>query len=169
MRTHNSPIPTFPPGAPERRTAKPARIPGAAEVGASRASGISHLARADRPVHLVLFAAGHLDLTECEPVAWAVLSHLLRDLSTLAACLLPDRLEWLLDERRRLPDRVAGLTGASSRAARRLGLPLPLWGVGFVELPVDDVRSRARVLLELPVREGRVQEVPQWPWGVRRM
>jgi len=124
-----------------------------------------------RPVHAVLFGAGFLFLTDCEPVAHGVVTTVSKELETLACCLMPDRLEWLLADRRTLLAGVDRVLEVSTSVARRLGLRDPLWSGGCVELPVapDELEAAARAIQRLPVREGLVATVPEWPYQIRRI
>jgi len=142
--------------------AQPTLLPPGAE---HRAACAAH------PVHLVLFGAGCIDLTECEPVALLVMSRASQELETLACCLMPDRFEWLLADRRELADRVERVKEISTRAGGRLGLRDPVWSCGFAELPVDpdDLSTAARAIQELPVRERLVRSVLEWPYQLRRL
>lgn len=123
------------------------------------------------PVHAVLFGAGFLSLTDCEPVAHGVVSSVSKELETLACCLMPDRLEWLLADRAGLLAGVDRVLEVSTSVARRLGLRDPLWSGGCVELPVspDELEAAARAIQRLPVREGLVTTVPEWPYQMRRL
>lgn len=126
---------------------------------------------AARPVHTVVFATGILRLTECEPVAHAVMSVASKELDTLACCLMPDRFEWLLANGTKLVPGVDRLMDLTSVVAGRLGILEPLWSGGCAELPVEPeaLRTVARGIQELPVREGLVARVPDWPYQMRRI
>lgn len=120
--------------------------------------------------HVVLFGAGHDSLVGCRPVAWNVLGRLLRDPGTLAACLLPDRLEWLHCRPGELAPVVADLRATGEAAAGRLGLTTPLWAASHEVLPADPPHptAAARELLAVPWREGLVGLGEPWVLSFRR-
>jgi|GEM_PF-5715072 len=126
---------------------------------------------AAHPVHAVLFATGLIELTECEPVAHAVMAVASKELDTLACCLMPDRFEWLLASGVKLVPGVDRVMDLSACVAGRLGILEPLWSGGCIEVPVepDRLREAARAIQELPVREGLVEKIPNWPYQLRRI
>lgn len=123
------------------------------------------------PVHAIVFATGYLSLTDCEPFARTVLAASSKELESLACCLMPDRFEWLLADRRKLVPKVERVLDVSTCVATRLGISEPLWSGGCVELPIEaiDLEAAARAIQELPVREGLVATVPEWPYQMRRI
>jgi len=128
-------------------------------------------ARVAHPVHAIVFGTGYLSLTDCEPFARTVLAASSKELQTLACCLMPDRFEWLLADREGLVPAVEAMMDVSICVATRLGISEPLWSGGCVELPVEatDLEAAARAIQELPVREGLVATVPEWPYQMRRI
>lgn len=83
--------------------------------------------------------------------------------ATVAACLLPDHLHWLLAHG------DVGCVGRfeswSSSCAARLGLRGPLWsGPAHSEVVVDPAATAAHILAN-PVRLGLVCEPQRWPWS----
>jgi len=83
------------------------------------------------PVRLTLETRGRgplFDARRPTSLAHAVFGPVARHPGTLAACLLPDRLDWLLTDGARLAESVDHFRTRSDRIARRHGHREGLWG-----------------------------------------
>lgn len=127
--------------------------------------------------HLLVMGTGLHELTITEPIARAIFDQAMAHDGTLACCLLPDRLEWLLHPAVDTDAAVASLVERSHEVARRLGIAEPLWaqgsgpgGVSVTRLPVREeaVEEAVGKIATLPVREGHVPREGTWPYWFQR-
>lgn len=90
---------------------------------------------------------------------------------TIAACLMPDRLHWLLSDAQYMLDAVRRLKSHSTTVAWHRGHPGRLWQQSFRDhiLGQDaDLSKVARNIIEKPVREGLAQEAQRYPYHLIR-
>jgi REP element-mobilizing transposase RayT len=90
---------------------------------------------------------------------------------TLAACLLPDHLHWLISGGANLSARVGRFKSFSTKLARDLGLRERLWQRSFWDHVVrrgEGLEKVARYIVENPVRAGLVTEVSRYPYQIIR-
>lgn len=120
-------------------------------------------------VHVTSSAA--LDLIDSEPLAYLAFNLAAEDGATLACCLLPRRLDWLLSSGEALTARVHRLQTTTTHAARRLGIHRPLWSPSFEArvLGPDEIEATVHRIVEEPVRAGLVEAAAEWPWQMRRI
>jgi hypothetical protein len=119
--------------------------------------------------------SGLHELTITEPVARAIFDVATSHEGTLACCLLPDRLEWLLRSGVDVDAAVEALVDRTVEVGRRLGIEEPLWtagsgpgGLSVASLPVraEGIEEAVQKIQELPVREGHVSKRQDWPYSV---
>lgn len=124
-----------------------------------------------RPLLVGLSTAGRRAVFAHALTADAVFSVIAAHPATLAACLMPDHLHWLLAtaEPRAVVARARAFTAS---LAAHLGLRGALWRPGQSErAPAnrDELTGLAEQLCGNPVRAGLVSEAAQWPWQIRRI
>ena len=124
---------------------------------------------AGRPIHATLCTAddgGPFALPRlAEPVYAALSEHP----STLAACLMPDHLHWLLDDAGPCHGDDPGFKSYPTRLARRTGYRGPLWQrllLGRRRPPEREPGGGGDYLLDNPVRAGRVRSREEYPYSV---
>ncbi len=124
---------------------------------------------AGRPIHATLCTAddgGPFALPRlAEPVYAALSEHP----STLAACLMPDHLHWLLDDAARVMETIQAFKSYSTRLARRTGYRGPLWQRSFWDHVVrrrESLEAVVDYLLDNPVRAGLVRSREEYPYSV---
>jgi REP element-mobilizing transposase RayT len=94
---------------------------------------------------------------------------------TVAACLLPDRLHWLLETGQGLAGEVRRFRELSERIARRRRLPgtrRGLWRTAYraeAQPTTPQVVDTARSILSAPVASGLVERIEDWPYQLWRL
>lgn len=89
--------------------------------------------------------------------------------ATLAACLLPDRLLWLLRSGWDVAETVGRFKAYSNLLAHEAGVVGPLWAHPYHELAINGRSEEvARMLMETPLHRGLVQGGADYPWQMRR-
>ena len=122
--------------------------------------------------HLTLHAHADRPLFRCRGLAWTLLAGLAAERRTEAACLLPDRLEWLLlgpGEPRGL---VADFRCVSALQARRLGHVGAIWDGTDLVRPLRSqgaLRGVVAWIAELPSAVGVVGAAEEYAYRVRRV
>jgi putative transposase len=87
---------------------------------------------------------------------------------SLAWCLMPDHLHWLLQlgDHDTLSRRVQALKSVTSRALRRTGVQGDVWSRWFYDHAMrreEDLRAMARYIIANPLRAGLVETVGDYP------
>jgi len=127
---------------------------------------------ADGPISpslVTLRAEGHRAPFRDGELAGQIFAVTARHPATLAACLLPDRLLWLLRAGWDVAETVGRFKAYSNRLAHEGGLCGPLWGHLYHELAINGRSEEvARLLVETPLHEGLVQGGAVYPWQMRR-
>lgn len=89
--------------------------------------------------------------------------------ATLAACLLPDRLLWLLRPGWDVGETVGRFKAYSNRLAHRTGVDQRLWAHAYERSPVVGRGAEvSRLLVQEPQRSGLVASSAEYPWKIRR-
>jgi hypothetical protein len=89
--------------------------------------------------------------------------------ATLAACLLPDRLLWLLRSGWDIGETVGRFKAYSNRLAEQAGVYQRLWAHDYDEVAVTARSGEVgRLLVEEPQRSGLVGSSAEYTWQVRR-
>lgn len=117
--------------------------------------------------------AGGRPCLEAALLAEVVFGLLAAHPATLAACVLPDHVHWLLAhprlDRQATADAVQRFRTSSSDLAARLGLRGRLWRPGDAEIrTVIRVRQVGDWIVDNPRRLGLISQAPLWPWSIRR-
>ena len=89
--------------------------------------------------------------------------------STLAACLMPDHLHWIVRDCSRLAALVRRFKSYSTRRAHELGFQGPLWQRSYwdhVIRTAEGLDAVVRYVLDNPVRAGLAERPGDWPWTI---
>lgn len=90
--------------------------------------------------------------------------------ATLAACLLPDRLLWLLRPGWDVAETVGRFKAYSNRLASQAGIDRRLWTHAYERTPIAGPGTDVgRLLVEEPQRCGLVSSSAEYPWKIRRI
>lgn len=123
------------------------------------------------PVHVVL--GTHLAqpfFGDCR-LAEAVHSLVCDHQRTLATCLMPDHLHWLLDDSSKMRRAVGSFRSYSTRVVRHLGHKGKLWQRSYwnqvVRFEADVPRFVGRIVGD-PVRRGLVEDWREYPYTARK-
>jgi REP element-mobilizing transposase RayT len=90
---------------------------------------------------------------------------------TIAACLMPDHLHWLIADAREMITSVRRLKSFSTSVAWHQGHCGRLWQRSFWDHVLrkdEDLSKVARYIIENPVRKGLAQEARSYPYQVLR-
>ncbi|HLE84509.1 MAG TPA: transposase, partial [Thermoanaerobaculia bacterium] len=90
---------------------------------------------------------------------------------TLAACLMPDHLHWLLDDAARAIETTQAFKSFSTRLVRRAGYRDPLWQRSFWDHVVrrrESLEAVIAYILDNPVRDKLVQRREEYSYSVVR-
>jgi REP-associated tyrosine transposase len=123
------------------------------------------------PVHLTLSAFRRVPFFLNPSLARQVMDLVVREGDTMAACLMPDHLHWLVLPSEVLGNVVKRFKLSSLEVAWDLGVKGKLWQRSFYDHVVRDERDLAetlRYIAENPVEEGLVDSAEKWPYQFRR-
>jgi REP element-mobilizing transposase RayT len=121
------------------------------------------------PVHVVVGTVRRRPIFARHEVAIAVFEAVRSEEVTLAACLMPDHLHWLLRHGRDLARTVGRFKSYGTRCAWRAGHRGRLWQRSFHDHALRRSEAVPRVVEYLagnPVRAGLVGAVGEWPFFV---
>ncbi|MDX1998992.1 MAG: transposase [Thermoanaerobaculia bacterium] len=124
-----------------------------------------------QPVHVVISTHGRQPFFREPKLAQTTFGLLSGDSDTLAACLMPDHLHWLLVIRNSLADQVKRFKQVSTHRARAWHHPGHLWQRSYFDRILrreESVESVARYILDNPVRRGLVETEEEYPYSVVR-
>ncbi len=122
-----------------------------------------------RPVHVTLCTVGDGEPFTLPRVALPVFEALAEHAATLAACLMPGHLHWLLDDAARVIETVRAFKSYSTRRVRRAGYGEPLWQRSFWDHVVrrrESLEAVVAYLLDNPVRARLVRSREEYPYSV---
>jgi len=88
---------------------------------------------------------------------------------TLACCLMPDHLHWLIRDAATMRRVVGQLKSSTTRALWELGHPGRLWQRSFWDHVVrreESLEAIARYIVNNPVRKGLVRDAREYPWSM---
>ena len=128
--------------------------------------------RATLAYHLTLHTAGGRPLFRLPGLAWAVVAALAARRRTETACLLPERLEWLVLGGGTPTRLVADFKRLSTGLAWRQGHVGALWNGEDLARPLrsgSSVRGVTAWVAELPMATGVVEPGVDYPYRVRRV
>jgi len=124
------------------------------------------------PVHLVLCTHDRRPIfAELPALATFVFERQSRLSETLALCLMPDHVHWLIEAVEAPATAVKALKVATFHEAERLGIHHRLWQRSYFDRVVwsrDALVPEVRYILANPVRAGLVAESSEWPYGMCR-
>jgi len=90
---------------------------------------------------------------------------------TIAACLMPNHLHWLIADAKEMVTSVGRLKSYSTTVAWHQGHCGRLWQQSFWDHVLrkdEEISKVARYIIENPVREGLAQEARSYPYQVLR-
>jgi REP element-mobilizing transposase RayT len=123
------------------------------------------------PIHLTLCTLGEGGPFARAAFAQPVFDALSHHPTTLAACLMPDHLHWLLDDAAQAIETTQAFKSYSTRLVRRAGYRDPLWQRSFWDHVVrrrESLEAVIAYILDNPVRDGLVQRREEYPYSVVR-
>lgn len=91
---------------------------------------------------------------------------------TLACCLMPDHLHWLIADAASMRQLVSSFKSYSTYAARTLGHREQLWQPSYWDHVVghdEDLQKLAEHIIQSPVRTGLVEHVSRYPFQQVRL
>jgi len=91
---------------------------------------------------------------------------------TLAACLMPDHLHWLLADASRAPDAVSRFKSLSTRVSWQGSIRGRLWQRSYWDHVIrrqEDLREVAEYIIQNPVRAGLVRQADEYPWQIMKL
>jgi len=141
---------------PPVRTKRPPRLADAAYA-------------ATRPVHLILGTYQRKPIFREPARAALVFGFLSAHPGTLALCIMPDHVHWLLASGVGLTDELRRAKSTTTVLLQRAGWRGKVWQRGGYDRVVrdgDDRRGVARYIEANPVRAGLVASVEEWPHAV---
>jgi REP element-mobilizing transposase RayT len=122
---------------------------------------------AGHPVHVTLCAfqseAVFRNPRFAEPLFEITATHS----KTVACCLMPDRLHWLISDAAQMKKLVHSFTSYSTYVARTLGHGPRLWRRSYRDHVLgndEDVREVAEHIVQNPVRGGLVDKAHEYPY-----
>lgn len=122
------------------------------------------------PTHVVICSRARLALFEDPDLATTVFGPVRNDPNTIAACLMPDHLHWLLTARDQPPGVVVGrFKSLSTNRAWTRGYRGKLWQRSFFDHVVrrsEEVQKVAMYIAANPVRAGLVTSWEDYPYSV---
>jgi REP element-mobilizing transposase RayT len=122
-------------------------------------------------VHVVRRAANRTGLLADHGLAREVFAIVERSEETVAACLMPDCLHWVLRDASVMEREMRRLASLSANGAWRRGHPGKLWARSWRHRVVrrgDDVLAIVAYLMFQPVRAGLVADPATYPYVVWR-
>ena len=126
---------------------------------------------AGAPVHVNIAAFRRQPLFRKPELGNLVFELVAKHPETIAACVMPDHLHWLIADAKEMIASVRRLKSYSTSVAWHHGHSGRLWQRSFwnhVLRKDEDLSKVARYIVENPVREGLAQEVRSYPYHVLR-
>jgi REP element-mobilizing transposase RayT len=123
------------------------------------------------PIHLTLAVRNREPLLSGPVLAGHVLELVVRETDTLAACVMPDHLHWIVVPSEGLGDLVRRFKLSSTEIAWSLGVKGKLWQRSFHDHIIrseDELERTLRYIFENPVEAGLVDSAEKWPYRFRR-
>jgi REP element-mobilizing transposase RayT len=124
---------------------------------------------AARPVHVRIGTPGRRQQFADPVLAALTFGAVAVHPETLAACLMPDHLHWLLASAANLSGKVAACKAMTTRLARPLGVRESLWQRSFFDRVVrsrEGLAAVARYILDNPRRSGMVAADERYPFAI---
>lgn len=122
---------------------------------------------AGHPVHVTIFAHAHEPVFRDDGIAAPLFALVADHSQTVACCLMPDYLHWLIADAASMKQLVHSFKSYSTYAARTLGHRHRLWQSSFFEHVLcgdEDLRQVADYIIHDPVRSGLVDAVRNYPY-----
>jgi len=91
---------------------------------------------------------------------------------TMAACLMPDHLHWLLADASRAGDAVIRFKSLSTRVSWQGGVRGRLWQRSYWDHVIrrqEDLREVAEYIVQNQVRAGLVPQASEYPWQIMKL
>ena len=91
---------------------------------------------------------------------------------TVAACLMPDHLHWILSDASQALETIRGFKSLSTHIAWRAGIQGKLWQRSFWDHVIrrdEDLCQVARYITQNPVRANLAAEASHYPYQVMRL
>ncbi len=124
------------------------------------------------PAHVTVCTWKDEEVFSCDRWARAVFGLCAEHEATLACCLMPDHLHWLLRDAVSMSRVVGQLKGRASRRLHQAGYEGPVWQRSFWDHVLrrdEDLETVARYIVANPVRRGLVREVAEYPYQCIRL
>jgi putative transposase len=124
---------------------------------------------AGQPVHVSFATAHRIPLFARSALARPVFETVRDHPLSLAACLMPDHLHWLLRDAASMSEAVQRFKTWTARLVRQAGVPGRVWQRSFHDHLVrseEDLLVVARYIADNPVRAGLVERAEDYPFQV---
>ena len=141
--------------------------------GASRGNRLPYeLYPIGTPAHVTIRTWNERDLFRSESYAEPVFRACAESPETLACCLMPDHLHWLIRDAKTMSEVVGRFKSYTTRLSWRSGHKGRLWQRSFWDHVVRDGESLeavARYIVANPVRHGLVRRPAEYPYRLIRL
>ena len=124
--------------------------------------------RSGRPVHVILCSKDRRPILGNPQLATRVFERLRAHSASLAGCVMPDHVHWLLKSADRIQARVGRLKSGTTRSFWELGHTGTLWQRSFYDRVVrreEDLHKVARYIVENPLRAGLAEQLEAYPFA----
>jgi len=106
------------------------------------------------------------------PLAQRIFNLVIDEEQTVAACLMPDHLHWILSDASQALITIRRFQSLSTHIAWRTGIQGKLWQRSFWDHVIrrkENLREMARYIALNPLRANLVAEVEEYPFQVIRL
>jgi len=127
---------------------------------------------AGHPVHVTLCAYGRETVFRNTGLAEPLFALVADHSQTLACCLMPDHLHWLIADAAAMRQLVHSFKSYSTYAARTLGHRRKLWQRSYWDHVLrrdEDLRQVAEYIIHNPVRHELVEDARAYPYQIVKM
>ena len=119
------------------------------------------------PVHVIIGCHDRRPVFRNDGLAAPLFALVADHSQTLACCLMPDHLHWLIADARSMRQLVHSFKSYSTYAARTLGHREKLWQRSYWDHVLrreEDLRQVAEYIVQNPIRSGLVEDVSGYPY-----
>jgi len=124
------------------------------------------------PVHVTICAHQARPVFRDVRLAAPIFSIVADHSQTVACCLMPDHLHWLIADAESMGDLVRSFKSYTTYAARTLGHGEKLWQKSYWDHVLrreEDVGEIAEYIIHNPVRGGIVSEAGEYPYQIVKL
>jgi len=121
------------------------------------------------PVHVVIGAREGIPVFRNGDLAAPLFALVADHSKTLAGCLMPDHLHWLIADAASMQQLVHSFKSYSTYAARTLGHKTKIWRRSYWDQVLqrdEDLSAVAEYIVQNPVRKGIVSDFRKYPYQI---